>query len=84
MSSQLITIQHLNTVRTFENGDLGISKDGQTQVVMLTIDGNEDRKAYRVSPEIEDQALTELYQNPPRLEALTIEVEDDLVVNYYR
>jgi len=78
--STLITIQHINTIQT-----VGGRGGNQKRVLMLTIDGNGFRKAYRVSPEIEDQAVTELYSpNCRNIGNLTIEVEKNQVVNYYR
>lgn len=83
MATQLITVQHINTIRTVDG------RGGKNiRVRMLTIDGNENRKAYLVSPEIADEAMTELHQSPARPSSITIEIEgrgrNAQVVNYYR
>lgn len=78
MTPNLITVQHVNTIQT-----VGGRGGKEVRVRMLTISGG-TRKAYLVSPEIADQALTELHQSPARPSGLTIEVENGQVVNYYR
>lgn len=83
MASQLITVHHINTIRT-----VGGRGGNEKRVRMLTIDGGQNRKAYRVDPSIEEKALSDLYSSKCENQGtITIEVtgkgESARVTNYY-